>query len=523
MKRLLCLGAFVVLSICNVYANEDTKSDPSKTMLVQNTPSALKMPHLDAKDAIQNPEFIKHYWSYSALAQTMKDLRTHCEPTRKDEFLAIGNWARENNATFSLAEIIWKCEATNPEPIIRSNEHPCHFPQETQCKLDENQIPLSCGEKNLSKNKWCNIFISTLVENHNKVVEKLGDTKPTPGTYVEKVSITMHDGTHRNAYKVVDVVLSDDYYANGSKKYVLAAGDLYTKHINQTANQADENTAIWERTPDGGIIKVPNCRTWTNDMFMDIQASSHSIQGDVRGAAFESYIFCDEDVTQYVYEKYDKRRGIMGASVANAFDSIDGNDFDIKVALGKEYTVSGQTNKTPQANGVLFNGRVASIDFLGNMLYGMNREEAVLPNIVADDMADLVSIGSAKLSALKNADTKGLLKDKIIEPETVRNAWDIGGEFVKRATFDYEFKNTQTQYEHQAYSMAQERMTAVYNAVAPIKCSGNCNPRGGSDDVVICTDANGMRREFIFDDICDGRSLRQIYQAESAQYESLYK
>lgn len=488
MKKLLCLGAFFLMTNTSGYAWQ----------------------------AYDGPETIKHNWSYAALAQTMTEIRQNCEPTQIDEFLEIGNWARGNNAKFSLLDLILKCEQIKPPQIIRTETKPCYFPSKTQCTHNQNGVPVSCGESVMTDNKWCDIFISTWVKYHNDIVNKIGTDKPNPGTYVEKKSVTMPNGQQRTAYKVIDVVLADEYYNN-----------TQTKTINQTANQSKKNTKIYEIAADGRISEVPNCSTWTNDMFMDIQASSKNKAGDIRGAVYRSYIFCDEDVTQYIYEIYDKRRGMVGGSFKNAGDSVDGKDFDIKVRLGEKYKTIDQAAKTSHQNGLLFKGRVATIDFLGNMLYGMNREEAVLPNFVADTAADALSIVSAKrphaIALQKHAEpylknrqltamlkdeqivkeAEALLKENVIEPETVRNAWDMGGQFVKDAKFDYTFKNTQTKEPYQAYNKAKNRMISVYHAVEPVTCSGNCNPLPGNDDVVVCTDANGMRGEFIFDDICD--------------------
>lgn len=467
MKKILCLGAFLAMIVSSVYAESSTQYGDGF-------------------------ERVEHTWSYAALAQTMKVMRLNCEPTRKDEFLEIGNWTRNKKATFSMIDLLEKCLQTNPEKIVRTVEKPCKFPNETQCEFDQQGVPVSCGENVWTENDWCNIFISTWIKYHNDVIDKIGTDKQKPGTYVEKRSVIMsEDRQQRTAYKVVDVVLSDEYYVTA----VDAQGQSQMIHINQEANQDEKNTKIYEIKADGIIDEVPNCSTWTNDMFMDIQASSESV-GDVRGAVFESYIFCDENVTQYVYEKYDKRRGLIGASVMNAVNSIDGQDFDIKVHLGKTYKTSDQTGNASHSNGLLFNGRVATIDFLGNMLYGMNREEAVLPNVVADALANLVSIWSARKNALSNGDI-------VIEPETVRNAWDVGSDLVKYAEYDNTFKNIQTKNKEDAYHMTKKRMLSTYNAVAPVVCHGNCNPRPMNDDVVVCIDANGMRREFVFDDICD--------------------
>ena len=131
------------------------------------------------------------------------------------------------------------------------------------------------------------------------------------------------------------------------------------------------------------------------------------------------------------------------------------------------------------------------LDWLGHLLYGMNRQESIFPNVGADAAAHALS----SLSSMSLAP----------EPTTMQQAWDIGSELVKqnKASRDTTFKDTQTATPQEAFVLAAAQMTKIYPDATDVACSGNCNPIPGTDDIVNCTDAQGRRIEFVFDDICD--------------------
>ena len=70
-------------------------------ILIAICPMAVRA---DSKDT-------KYTWSYGALADTMKAMRSNCELTHADEFLEMGNWFRDKSATFSMNEFIQQCQS----------------------------------------------------------------------------------------------------------------------------------------------------------------------------------------------------------------------------------------------------------------------------------------------------------------------------------------------------------------------------------------------------------------------------
>ena len=414
-------------------------------------------------------DFSKKYtWSYGALADTMKVMRKNCELTHSDEFLEMGNWFRNKAATFSMRELIEHCKNQKKafSEIDRSYKK---NGQPKECQMPQPCDKKGCSEKPYTNISGCNIFISTFLQYNNARAKVLNYA--APGTYVEKQVLN-----NETVYKIMDVILADGYWQKNK--------------INQAINMAEENTKIYDIST--GQIVDTGLRTMTNDMFFDVQTGGEMFSGDtgyVRGAYTNSYIRPSIDVTSDILALYDAGRGKIGNSITDAYNSRPNRTLDIKRPYGKKYKIGSQEATEAEANGVMFAGKIASLDFLGNMLFGMNNQEAVLPNFVGRGLAQGVSLADGFT----------------VESQIVKNAWDIGQTFVlaiKASRID-KFKKTQTRTKQEAYQMAEQEMKNIYPDTKDIVCTGNCNPIPGTDDVVICTDSSGNRLEFVFDDICD--------------------
>jgi len=409
---------------------------------------------------------IKYTWSYGALADTMKAMRNNCEITSKDEFLEMGNWFRNKAAYFSMNEFIQQCE---------NQTHAFHNIDRTYINKDgikkKCEMPLpcnetSCSEKQFTSNSGCNIFLTEFLKN-NKVRANILKNKK-PGTYVKQVQLK----SGRTVYQVVDVVLATNYWQNNK--------------INNSVNNNEANTSIYDITT-GDIIDT-GLHTWTNDMFFDVSAA-RTERGDVRGAFVNSYILPDVNLTNEVYTMYDKRRGKITNTIGNTIDSITNGDFDVKATYAKQYRILPQTETESESNGVIFDGKIAHLDWLGHFLYGMNREESTLP-------AGLANFAAQGLSRVSGGNP---------EPLNMQNAWDIGSAQVRnnKTNIVQTFANVQTKTPREAYEKAAQEMKKIYTNAKDVSCTGNCNPRPGTDDIVICTDSSKRRLEFIFDDICN--------------------
>lgn len=415
--------------------------------------------HADDKDT-------KYTWSYGALADTMKAMRNNCEITSKDEFLEMGNWFRNKNATFSFNELRTQCESQK-KPFQEINRN--FTDGNGNIKKCEMPLPCngtSCSEKPYTNNSGCNIFLTEFLKN-NKVRANILKKK-FPGTYVRKVKLTNGE----TAYKVVDVILAEDYWKNNT--------------INQDINTDIDNTKIYDIST--GDIVDTGMRTWTNDMFFDVETSKND-RGNVRGAFVNSYIRPSIDLTNEMYAHYDDGRGRIGNSIRDGLDSRPKKILDIKVEYGKKYKVGQQLDAETHANGVMFMDKIATLDFLGNMLFGMNNQETLLPNFVGRSFAQAVSLADGFH----------------VESQNVKHAWNIGQKLVQDNVQKriMTFAKVQTKTEQDAYQKASQEMKKLYPDAQYIVCTGNCNKIPGTDDVVVCTDSTQRRLEFVFDDICD--------------------
>ena len=390
---------------------------------------------------------IKYTWSYGALADTMKPMRNNCEKTTKDEFIEMGNWFRMKNAYFSMNELIQQCVNQRHKFSDIDREYVDDDGNKKKCEMPLPCNETTCSEKNFTENIGCNIFLTQFIKN-NKLRAKILNNK-IPGTYVKKVILE----SGREVYQIVDVILADNYWQNN--------------RINNSVNNDEANTKIYDITT-GDIIDT-GLHTWTNDMFFDVSAAK-SQRGDVRGAFINSYIQRDIDLTSDIYAMYDKRRGLKNNTTGNFLDSRPEHDFDVKHIYAKKYRIEPQTQTESESNGVMFNGKVAHLDWLGHFLYGMNREESTGPDWLANAAAHGLSI----IEGLKT------------EPLHLQNAWNLGSELVEKNKTNVitTFKNIQT-YRPQN-----------------ISCTGNCNPRPNTNDIVICTDSSNRRLEFVFYAIC---------------------
>lgn len=419
----------------------------------------------------------KYTWSYGALADTMKAMRNDCELTHPDEFMEMGNWFRANGARFSMNEFINQCESQDHSFHQIDRKYVTKDGVAKKCVMPTTSCTeQSCGEKAYTDNKGCNIFLSTFIKNNN--LRKNIQASNKPGTYVKKINLK----SGKIAYKVFDVVLAPGYWKNNE--------------IDNAVNNNPANTKIYDIS--SGAIVDTGLSTWTNDMFLDVSAA-RTWNGNVRGAFVNSYIRPEIDLTTDIYSMYDKRRGQMDNAAVNGWDSISyenipilgdrTGDFDIKAIYAPKYKIIPQSDVESQTNGVMFNGKIAHLDWLGHLLYGMNRQETIAPNKLANGAAHVLSLANSGM----------------VEPLNMQNAWDLGSNLVKEndKKINKTFKGVQTKTEQEAYNKAAAQMKKIYSDAGKVSCTGNCNKRPGTRDIVICTDSKGRRIEFEFDDICN--------------------
>lgn len=208
--------------------------------------------------------------------------------------------------------------------------------------------------------RFCDVFLSNLIKQNNKYVKYCN-----PGTYVKEYKLD----SGRTAYKVVDVVLAEGYLSDHGT-------------INQSVNQAYENTGIYL---DSGVDDPCSAQrigtTWTNDSFMRIT------DGNVRGANTEAYIFLDEDVMSSVDILL--REAAASWNLVAIVGSATQGRFDVK-NLPQFRQLVGEGGGLKQAaaqvpdNGVVFLGKVCSLDALGHMVFAINNRRIAKTGIDVD-------------------------------------------------------------------------------------------------------------------------------------------
>ena len=460
-------------------------------------------------------------WSYGALAETMREMRDNCEPTNGEPFVAIGNWMREKKAKFSAYDFFQVCKDAGMEDIDRTSTEPASDKVVPTCQLpNKNCHPVginngkqeyNCGEvTGLSKNKGCEIFFATFKKYNNKRAEILQDRKP--GTYVSKVK------DKEGVYQVVDVVLADGYWIRDWKEkakgkvaespminpFVTAAryGMDAENSIDMAVNTAEENTKIWEITEDG-TPRETEWHTWTNDMFLGVTAAKDAA-GNVTGALSYSFIFPEMDVTREVYDNM----LAVGNQVSDIPEYVvqatrifkDTKSLhDPKIYFpnkypdlkSQQYYSEYEGKYRPQkeadvhSNGVLFEGKIAMLDWLGNMMVGLNlgklaQRPGKHENVPGGVQYAIKKAGHGAAHGgqiVVDAKAAKNLADFDVNPEPLKaqQAWALGEEFFAnnlQVLYDYQFKTVPTIDE--ALTKARQLIEDTYGKDFQVLCDADC-------------------------------------------------
>ncbi len=505
---------------------------------------------------------LKNTWSYAALGDAMDEFYNKCSRVDINQLVEFSNWLHGLGATASLKELAEKCvdiEGFKNNEIIRGYKdesrgitYECALPDAEAATCNSS----GCGERQYTKvlarneNKACDIFLSTFIQRHNHIAENISNR---PGTYVEEVA--------PGVYKVVDVVLAPGYYipmpgvvagrinqaVNTSpeytKVYKLVGGRRVKPASNGTGvvflgeNDTDENAYV---LAPGTVHEIPGLHTWTNDMFLNVDSRDSN-----RGVLNDSYICTQSDVTTVIYQMFNRDRGSLnytinaGASllpatwreVGLAVESAVGPSlttsgvvgpavgpsltayvglFDTKRTLHEFCSVSGQSEVGSHTNGVMFEGKIANLEWLGHYLYGMIRSEiALVSPETADEIVSLLEDSS-------NGNSTG-------ESEKHQAAASMGAQSqsVVSSEMNRIFSNTQfdTPRDAVCYFMKYSKEKVWPNLTVPeirsLECFNNCNTSLAAQDVVTCLyhkEEEGVspeywlpvRQEYVVDDVANG-------------------
>lgn len=397
----------------------------------------------------------------------------------------------------------------------------------------------------------------TYVEEFAPGVYKVVDVVLAPGYYIPVPGVVA--GIINQA-----VNTSPEY----TKVYKLVGGRRVKPAPNGTGvvflgeNDTDENAYV---LAPGTVHEIPGLHTWTNDMFFNVDSRDSN-----RGVLNDSYICTQSDVTTVIYQMFNRDRGsfnytinagvsllpdetsynvavpvvapiavsamttILAANPATMTsvavgDAISGNvptlgvvgsaltadytnvgDFDTKRTLHEFCNVSGQSEVGSHTNGVMFEGKIANLEWLGHYLYGMIRSEIAL---VSPETADEIA---AQLEGLSNGNSTG-------ESEKHQAAASMGAQSqsVVSSEMNRIFSSTQfdTPREAVCYFMNYSKENVWPNLTVPeirsLECFTNCNTSPATQDVVTCLyhkEEEGVspeywlpvRQEYVVDDVANG-------------------
>ncbi len=308
-------------------------------------------------------------WSLAALSGVLRFLYGHHCNVSESELVGLSDYIFRENPTATLKDIAEYCK-NMPEPSLS----PVLFYYETKdkktpCPTDGTKVSGFVQKSGSAVAKTsCQYFLRLLIDQQNKYVGKFGGVVDgRPGFYVEKVSD--QDG---GIYQIVDFINSDDI---------------------------EQASSIWEINHDGKS-DIKKLNGFSTDIIPDENGNSVPAfvniltTGKTRGIHEKSYIFPKVDLTEQIMNAC--RIGYEGPLIGvvrdvgvfaptNAMDvkstfcepantrvgeAIDENIFGGPII---NLRMPGQTVTECHANGVLFNGKLVTLQWLGHFLYGCKR------------------------------------------------------------------------------------------------------------------------------------------------------
>ncbi len=306
-------------------------------------------------------------WSLAALSGVLRFLYGHHCNVSESELVGLSDYIFRENPTATMKDIAEYCKKM-PEPSLS----PVLFYYETKngpCPTDGVNVSGFFQKSGSAVAKTsCQYFLELLIDQQNKYVGKFGGVVDgRPGFYVEKVSD--QDG---GIYQIVDFINSDDI---------------------------EQASSIWEINHDGKS-DIKKLNGFSTDIIPDENGNSVPAfvniltTGKTRGIHEKSYIFPKVDLTEQIMNACRMENKVRGLEIGrdvflfhpqNALDvkstfcepantrvgeAIDENIFGGPII---NLRMPGQTVTECHTNGVLFNGKVVTLQWLGHFLYGCKR------------------------------------------------------------------------------------------------------------------------------------------------------
>ena len=309
-------------------------------------------------------------WSLAALSHVLRYLYGHHCNVSESELVGLSDYIFRENLTATINDIAEYCK-NMPEPSLA----PVLFYYETKDK----ETPCPTNGANVSgfiqqsgsavAKTSCQYFLELLIDQQNKYVDKFGGVVDgRPGFYVEKVSD--QDG---GIYQIVDFINSDDIEQATSVWEIINHGDKSDIKKLNGFNPV--------KISDGNGNYVP--------AFVNIMTT-----GKTRGIHEKSYIFPKVDLTDQIKHacRMEFKGGLTEAGrdvglfyPTNALDvkSTFCEPAETRVGKAIDENIFGgaiinlrmpeQTVTECHTNGVLFEGELVTLQWLGHWLWGCKR------------------------------------------------------------------------------------------------------------------------------------------------------
>ncbi|MBR5904210.1 MAG: hypothetical protein IKZ49_01595 [Alphaproteobacteria bacterium] len=433
-------------------------------------------------------------WSFGALSSVLRDLLGHHCKVKEPELYILSEFIYKQKPNASLREIKNSCENNNEfqkvlfRYITKSKDETCPLDGEIRSGFEQKS-----GHK-VAKTS-CQYYVEMLVNAQNNYVKNYGGiVDGKSGFYVKKVS-----DKYGGIYEIVDFIRSGNISKDNNITIVKDDGKMIPFGIDMVEINSNDD------------IKFP---IMTNV----------STSGFTRGIHERSYIYKNIDLTEPIM-KLCRQFGDPVSEVwtdvlvspSGKGDFYPGNTFDIKNTfcnepdnrdkkffgenVVKNLRVDGQTDGECNVNAVVFDNKIVTLQWLGHFLYGC--KESVVDGgkgINSKRYKNWAKVAQV----VTNFGQSGQAKDDGV----FIDVQDIGRAEGSKALV---FSTTQTATPEEAIKLVKNYMVnnnIVNNESDIEKCEpSECGKRLGKQDYIICR-ANKKVYQYEFDDICDGRFLR---------------
>ena len=428
-------------------------------------------------------------WSLSALSGVLRDLLSHHCIVREPELYILSEFIYKQKPNATLREIKDSCEHNTSfqkvlfRYITKSKEDAC--PADGVQKTGFEQVS---GTK--VRKTSCQYYLERLVNAQNQYVNNYADViDKKAGLYVKK-----YNGKYSEMYEIVDFVHS------GNK----------TKDKSITIIESDNKTL----KPFG---------LYMSDLVINGQESAPnfvnvSTSGQIRGIHEKSYIYKNIDLTEPVMKMCRQFGNPVFELYGDLYDFYPGHTFDVKNVFCREATerdkkfwganvlknlrVENQTSSECNVNGVVFDGQIVTLQWLGHFLYGCKET-------IADGDVGVNAKRYKKAAEVAQKITNFNVKGQAGDDGVFIGVQDIGREAGRNMLV---FSSTQTTSADMAIKYVKNYMvnTHIVKNRNEISCTASeCSKIVGHQDYIICH-ANNKVYQYEFDDICNTFGERNI-------------